>query len=54
MLMVILLTAVLVVVEAPLASKYVNEKAVMLSATVALEPVLFRVLVISPVELSKE
>jgi hypothetical protein len=54
MLIVTLLTAVFVVVEAPLTSKYVKEKAVMLSATVALEPVLFRVLVIRPVELSKE
>jgi hypothetical protein len=54
MLIVTLLTAVFVVVDAPLASKYVKEKAVMLSATVALEPVLFNVRVMSPVELSKE
>jgi hypothetical protein len=51
--MVILLTDVFVVVDAPLASKYVNVKAVMLSATVALAPLLLRVLVIRPVELSK-
>jgi hypothetical protein len=54
MLMVILLTAVFVVVDEPFASRYVNEKAVTLSASVALEPVLFRVLVMRRVELSKE
>jgi hypothetical protein len=52
-LIVILLTAVFVVVDAPLAFKYVNENAVMLSASVALDPPLLRVLVRMPVELSK-
>jgi hypothetical protein len=51
--MVILLTAVFVVVDAPLASKYVNEKAVILSASVALDAVLLRVLVMTPVPLLK-
>ena len=54
MLMVIRFTAVFVVVDEPLASKYVNENAVTLSASVAPELVLFRVLVMRPVELSKE
>jgi hypothetical protein len=51
MLIVIVLTDVFVVVDAPLASEYANVNAVMLSARMALDPLLLRVQVIRPVAL---